>query len=377
MKIVVFTGGGISPSLNPTLYGVISEAQKLGWQVFGGLRGWHAMTQDGRLVEIREPLPEFIKKTGGTFLQSSRVNPIKDPTLFPEIKRRAEQERIDGIITIGGDDTIGAARQVYEKYSIPIIGVPKTVDNDLSATYWAPGFPTAANHYARYAWELKRDQVYTRRILVFLEVKGGKAGWLCSATVLGGADIVIPPEWPFGVQDIIERITALQNQGGLVAISDHARLGGCKYFKEEEKLGQDGLRMHQKPPVILRKELEDVIDNEVKIIVPANLCESGDPLKVDAKYSIELGQKAVQLLAAKKTGLMTVLKRKDGNIVVSSAPLQEVVGDGNYRTMPDEYFDQEKMLPTEKFYDYMKPIITERIVDQEYETFVESIKNIQ
>jgi len=154
--LFVFTGGGLAPVLNPTLYGVVTAARQKGWRVLGGLHGWASLLSEGRYVDFTNLNIESLKENGGTILRSSRTNPYAVADGVKQVKKTLETREIDAIVAIGGDDTLGAAAKLAAD-GVHIVGIPKTVDNDLPGTYFTPGFPSAAYYLAAFVDEIKRD----------------------------------------------------------------------------------------------------------------------------------------------------------------------------------------------------------------------------
>src|SRR3989338_694497 len=162
MTILTFTGGGIAPALNPTLYGIVTEAKKRGIRVLGGIRGWASLLEGGQIVDLTDIDPAPLSNQGGTLLRSSRTNPFKREGNREQIEKTLRAQGIDAIIAIGGDDTLGAAHRVHKEWNFPIVGIPKTVDNDLDGTYWTPGFPSAAQFTAQQTYDIKTHGAYAR-----------------------------------------------------------------------------------------------------------------------------------------------------------------------------------------------------------------------
>jgi len=193
-SIIVFTGGGLAPALNATLYGVISRAKAEKMKVLGGMNGWASMIGKSKIVDLTRININPIKYRGGTFLRSSRTNPLADKNGIKKVKATLKKYNIDYIVAIGGDDTLGAADNLFKKENISIVGIPKTIDNDLAGTYFTPGFPSAASKLIEIVKNLKRDASYALNRIFVVESLGHKAGWLASSSYYGGADVMIPPE---------------------------------------------------------------------------------------------------------------------------------------------------------------------------------------
>src|SRR3989338_5779867 len=175
--VLIFTGGGLAPALNPTLYGAITRARKEGFRILGGLYGWACLGANGKTIDLTKIDLEIIKKNGGTFLRSSPTHPFNSKNGLAELKKRIKKLKIDYIIAIGGDDTLGAAYKLHQQSIIPIDGAPKIIDNDLPETYWSPGFPSAAYYFSQFVKEIREDAAYALSRFFIVEALTAKAGW--------------------------------------------------------------------------------------------------------------------------------------------------------------------------------------------------------
>ena len=197
--LAILSGGGDTPAINSSIECVRNRASMLGFKVYGVLRGWKGLLGDGDLVDLTNIPYDGIY--GGTGLLSSRTNPFpskKNPEdRSQQILRNIERYKIDVLVTIGGDDTNGAAKRMYETYGIPVIGFPKTIDNDLrtrtihhykgedNETVLCPGFASAAMSIKKLTSRLHTTNESHQRIMV-LEVMGRDAGWLTGTASISG-----------------------------------------------------------------------------------------------------------------------------------------------------------------------------------------------
>src|ERR1035438_4906641 len=203
----ILSGGGDTPAINSSIEAVRNRASLLGYRVYGVCRGWKGLLGEGDIVELTNQ--RYDGWYGGTALLSSRTNPFptkKNPeNRVPQILKNLKRYNIDVLVTIGGDDTNGAAKRLYEAEGIPVIGFPKTIDNDLRTrtgfTYkgkeiesvLCPGFPSAAMSIAEMTASLRTTAESHARIIV-LEVMGRDAGWLTGSASFGGATLGLIPE---------------------------------------------------------------------------------------------------------------------------------------------------------------------------------------
>lgn len=377
--ILVFTGGGVAPALNPTLYGVINGAKKEKAKILGGIFGWASLLDDGKIIDLDKLNIEPIEDVGGTILRSSRTNPFKIENGIGQIKKNIKKHKIDYIIAIGGDDTLGAARRLVEEENLPIIGIPKTIDNDLSGTYFTPGFPSAAHYISSFAKEIKIDAAYALQRIFVIEVMGMHAGWLSASASYGWADLIIPPEKEIKLDNFFTLLEKKYKENGnfaTVAISQEAKIEGgiCGIVDDQKDLF--GVTRHELICVNLKQEIKKRLDIDSKILLPGNWLETGKPIEIDKKFAIELGEKAIELIKEGKIGFMANLVRpnpKSLEIKIDSINLGDVVGENKYRNLPDEYFDYNNLKVTEKFYDYMKPILGKYEAQNEYLKLIKKI----
>jgi len=245
--LAILTGGGDTPALNASIEAIKSRAAVLGFKVFGVLQGWKGLLGEGDIVNLTgQPYDGWY---GGTALFSSRTNPFpskKNPIDRTEqVLTNLKRYKIDVLVSIGGDDTNGAAKKMYENFGIPVIGFPKTIDNDLRTqtfhryndeifeTVLCPGFPTAAQTVADLTSRLRTTAESHKRIIV-IEVMGRDAGWLTGSAKLGGAQICLIPEYEmtqerklYFYEKVKEKFTENKKQFLIIAVAE-----GVRWFNE-------------------------------------------------------------------------------------------------------------------------------------------------
>ncbi|MCX7779107.1 MAG: 6-phosphofructokinase [Patescibacteria group bacterium] len=355
-KVLVFTGGGLSPSLNPTLYGVIKRAKKLKANIWGGLEGWQCLSNQGKIIPLNSFDERRIKEKGGVFLKSSRTNPYELKNGLENLKNNFKKQKIDYLIAIGGNDTLGTAYKIFKEEKLPIVGVPKTIDNDLSETYWTPGFPTAAFKLINFVKEI-RDAAHALSRIFIIEVMGEKVGWLAATSYLGQADIIIPPERYVDIDRVIKiifRRYKKNNSSAVVVMSKEAFLGDkIKGLLDDQKDGYKVIR-HELKAWNLRIEIKKRLGIDTKIIIPGNWLQSGRAIEIDKKLAVGLGQKAVNLLSEKKFGWTPIIKKERGNFFVDVCPLKKIL---KKRELDESYFDFKNLIPKRKFVNYINSIL--------------------
>src|SRR3954449_7271158 len=227
MRIGVLTGGGDCPGLNAVIRAIVRKsALAYGHEILGFRDGWR-----GPLEGDAEPLTNDVTRgilpRGGTILGSSRTNPFKRDDGVDVIREKFERMGVDGLIAIGGEDTLGAASRLHQA-GLPVLGVPKTIDNDLGGTDMTFGFDTAVQVCTDAIDRLHTTAESHNRVLV-LEVMGRHAGWIAlHSGIAGGADVILIPERPVNLADVCETIRQRHNRGGrffsIVVVAEGAQL---------------------------------------------------------------------------------------------------------------------------------------------------------
>src|SRR5690349_17041596 len=203
MRIGVLTGGGDCPGLNAVIRAVVRKGIKAhGWEIVGFRNGWQGpienLTKEIGLGDVEEILTR-----GGTILGSSRTNPYKEEGGVDKIKATLAEQGVDALIAIGGEDTLGVAKKLTDD-GVGVVGVPKTIDNDLAATDYTFGFDTAV-HIATEAIDRLRTTAESHFRALVVEVMGRHAGWIALHSGLaGGANVILMPERPFKLADVID-----------------------------------------------------------------------------------------------------------------------------------------------------------------------------
>jgi 6-phosphofructokinase 1 len=321
--IGILTGGGDCPGLNAVIRAVVRRANQLGYQVLGVKDGWKGMlkadVQPLTLDSISGILPR-----GGTILGTSRTNPLKKEedkkTLFANLKTMG----IDYLIAVGGEDTLGVARQLV-KENVKVVGVPKTIDNDVEGTDQTFGFDTAVSIATEAIDRLHTTAESHHRVIV-VEVMGRHAGWIAIFSGLaGGADCILIPEEAKAlgdICDIIKRRHARGKKFSIVVASEGFQLQG------EDELATKGQQLDQFGHVLLggigerlAKLLEQQTGFETRSVVLGHLQRGGSPTAFDRLLGTRYGVKAVDLIAEGKLGHMVCLM---GN-QITSIPLLEAM----------------------------------------------------
>lgn len=381
--IITFTGGGLAAALNATLFGVISTSQKKGYKVLGGIEGWKSLLNSGKVIDFTNTDLSVLQSHGGTILRSSRTNPLKEENGIKQLKNRIEELGINAIVAIGGDDTLGAAYEVSEQLDIPVIGLPKTVDNDLAGTYWTPGFPSTASKIISITRQAKEEAAYALKRVFLVETIGMKAGWIPAASCLANPDLIVVPEREVSLESLLQAIEKKykDNNGyATIVIAEEVR-----FDKEVSGISdnqKDKFRKKSRQNFIsisLREKIKEEFGIYAQCIIPRNYLQTGMPVKIDQKYAIQLGKYAVELLEKGKSGRMCCIIRPDESkkeFTIDSISLKKVAGKENHKVLDESLFNFESFQVTEKMKEYISSFIDFDNIDQEYEDLKNQILGV-
>jgi 6-phosphofructokinase 1 len=335
MRVGLLTGGGDCPGLNAVIRAVVRkaiDAHKA--EVVGFKDGWRGPLED-LAVPLTIESTRGILPRGGTILGSSRTNIFKHENGAEKVIQTLQRHGLDGLIAIGGEDTLGAANRLRQQ-GVNVIGVPKTIDNDLGATDQTFGFDTALQVATEAVDRLHTTAESHNRILV-VEVMGRSAGWIAlHSGIAGGADVILIPELPFDIDEVCRLITRRHERGryfSIVVVAEGAtpregttmRLdtGATDQFGHP-RLGGIGQR--------LEKEIEQRTGYETRATVLGHVQRGGTPTAFDRVLATRLGLAAIDAACENRWGMMTALHATEIELVPIADAVREV------RRVPvDEY----------------------------------------
>lgn len=322
MKIGVLTGGGDCPGLNAVIRAIVRKAYNDKHETIGFRNGWKGIIE-GDIIRLDLAAVAGILPKGGTILGTSRTNPYKIPEDVKKVIDNFKKIKLDVLIAIGGEDTLGVAYKLT-KEGLNVIGVPKTIDNDLSATDYTFGFDTAINTAMECIDRLHSTAESHHRVMV-VEVMGRHAGWIATfAGIAGGADVILIPEIPV---DLTETCNVLKKRHGrgrnfsIVVVAEGAKLKQDSDVTRDESLDEFG---HVKLGGIgdyLAKEIEKRTGYETRATVLGHIQRGGSPTAFDRVLGTRFGVKAVELAENKQFGQMVSL---DGTKIIA-VPLERGV----------------------------------------------------
>ncbi|MBU2541182.1 MAG: 6-phosphofructokinase [Candidatus Omnitrophica bacterium] len=315
-RIAILTGGGDCAGLNPVIRAVTRKGLELDFEIIGLLNGWKGLINKETMPLDLKSVSGILPK-GGTILGTSRTNPYKQEGDVGKIKTNFKDLALDALIAIGGEDTLGVANKLYTQEKLPIVGVPKTIDNDLSCTDYTFGFDTAINIATECIDRLHTTAESHHRIIV-VEVMGRHAGWIATyAGIAGGADIILIPEIPIDTDEVCNLLKKRHERGkkfSIVVVAEGAKLKKDTEVLQEEKKDAFG---HVRLGGIgekLGKLIEEKTGYETRISVLGHIQRGGSPTAFDRILGTRFGIKAVELIKDKQFGKMVALS---GNKIVT------------------------------------------------------------
>ena len=378
-KIAILTGGGDTAALNASIEAIKARVSILGFKVYGIIEGWQGLLGDGNIVNLTgQPYDGWY---GGTALKSSRTNPF--PTKnnpidrTEQIIRNIKRYEIDVLVTIGGDDTNGAAKKLYEKYGIPVVGFPKTIDNDLRTktmhnyngteleAVMCPGFPSAAKGVSEYTARLCTTAESHSRVIV-LEIMGRDAGWLTGSASFGGADISLIPEYDITKErkaDFFKRVKDVYNNSKkgyvIVAVSEGVRW----YDDEKEELGmvyassevdEFGHPRFGGISGVIASEIAKETGIQARAESTGYYARSGNCRKYDKRLVNVLADKLLDILLREDYGKMPVLARLSSYQEIEEYNTGTIdMGDIGNMPLNPAYYDKESFQFNEKYFDFL------------------------
>jgi ATP-dependent phosphofructokinase / diphosphate-dependent phosphofructokinase len=338
MRVGILTGGGDCPGLNAVIRAVGRRAFTRGWEVVGVREGWRGLV-DGIFTALGPREISGLLPRGGTILGTTRTNPYKIDAVERVIEH-FERERLDALVAIGGEDTLGVAARLYAERNFPVVGVPKTIDNDLSATDYTFGFDTAVFIATEAIDRLHTTAESHNRVMV-VEVMGRHTGWIAVMSgIAGGADVILIPEQPMTVEAACAEIQKRHTLGkdfSIVVVSEGYEL---TYASGESRLVAEDARPSDQFGHVrlggvgdaLAREIEERTGYESRVTVLGHVQRGGTPTPRDRVLATRYGLKAADLVAEGRFGRMAAL-RGDSIVDVS---LEEATAE--LKTVPEDWY---------------------------------------
>jgi ATP-dependent phosphofructokinase / diphosphate-dependent phosphofructokinase len=335
MRVGMLTGGGDCPGLNAVIRAVCRRLWEDGHETFGVLSGWRGAI-DGNLEPLGYHEISGILPKGGTIIGTSRTNPHKNEGGVEGVKRTFE--RIDALVAIGGEDTLGVAARLASEENLPIVGVPKTIDNDLNGTDYTFGFDTAV-YVATEAIDRVHSTAESHNRIIVVETMGRHAGWIALFSgIAGGADYILIPEQVVNYDDVAAAVERRKTRGknfSVIVASEGADLPDVADEGEVDEFGHIRVENRAVGETVAR-QVEQRTGMQARATVLGYIQRGGTPTPRDRMLGLRFGLEAADLVTAGRWGQMAALHGDD----VVSVPLTEATAE--LKLVPQEWYETAK-----------------------------------
>jgi phosphofructokinase-like protein len=333
-KVGILTGGGDCPGLNAVIRAVARRSFARDYEVVGIRDGWRGLLE-ASFTELGPREISGILPRGGTILGTTRTNPYKLEDGVEHVRRTFAGAGLDALVAIGGEDTLGVAARLHEEFEFPVVGVPKTIDNDLSATDYTFGFDTAVSIATEAIDRLHTTAESHNRVMV-VEVMGRHTGWIAVMSgIAGGADVILIPEQPISIDEACADIRRRHERGkdfSIVVVSEGYELEGAAQADELDEFGHVRLSQRGVADAVAR-QIEERTGFETRVTVLGHVQRGGSPTARDRVLATRFGLKAADLAHARTFGRMAALQ---GDRIVDVS-LQEATAE--LKTVPPEWYE--------------------------------------
>src|SRR5207342_3723583 len=333
-RVGVLTGGGDCPGLNAVIRAVARRCFSRGYAVVGIADGWRGLVEND-LEPLTAREVTGILPRGGTIIGTSRTNPYKIDGGVERVLRHFAEAGFDSLVAIGGEDTLGVAARLYEEFQLPVVGVPKTIDNDLSATDYTFGFDTAVSICTEAIDRLHTTAESHNRVMV-VEVMGRHTGWIAVMSgIAGGADVILIPEHPISIEEACADIQHRHERGkdfSIVVVSEGYELEGAEGGGDVDEFGHVRLSEHG-VGARLASEIEERTGYETRVTVLGHVQRGGSPTPRDRVLATRFGLKAADLVHEGRFGRMAALHGD----AIGDVSLAEATA--KLKTVPEDWYD--------------------------------------
>jgi 6-phosphofructokinase 1 len=330
----ILTGGGDCPGLNAVIRAVVRRADSAGWDVVAVREGWRGLVEP-IFEDLGPQQVSGILPRGGTIIGTSRTNPFNVEGAVDRVLQNFSDRGLDALVAIGGEDTLGVAARLHAERQFPVVGVPKTIDNDLSGTDYTFGFDTAVFIATEAIDRLHTTAESHNRVMV-VEVMGRHTGWIAVMSgIAGGADVILVPEIPVDFDEVAETIRKRHARGknfSIVVVSEGCELPGLEDGGEQDQFGHVILSKRGVGEA-LGREIEQRTGYETRVTVLGHTQRGGTPTPRDRVLATRFGLKAADLALGGEFGQMAALRGDD----VIAVPLAEATA--QLKVVPREWYD--------------------------------------
>ena len=325
-RIGILTAGGDCPGLNAVIRAVVRRAVADGAEVIGVKNGWRGLAESDVEPLTRSAVTGILPR-GGTILGTSRLNPLDSPDTLARVKKNWQRFGLEGLIVVGGEGTLSAALDIWRDHNLPLVGVPKTIDNDIRGTDFTFGFDTAVGVVTDAVDRLHSTAESHHRVMV-VEVMGRHTGWIAAyGGIAGGADVILVPEHPFRISRVCELLQHREKQGrafSIVVVAEDAQPHEDENFLTDEVREQ--IFRHDRLGGIgtaLAYEIEHCTGIETRVTKLGYVQRGGSPSPFDRVLATRFGVIAYEMIQAEQWGQMAAIR---GNKIVT-VPLEEAVSE--------------------------------------------------
>jgi ATP-dependent phosphofructokinase / diphosphate-dependent phosphofructokinase len=323
-RIGILTGGGDCPGMNAVIRAVVRRAMHDDLFVLGVKSGWQGLI-DGDVEPLTRYSVAGIQFRGGTILGTSRANPVASQESLQKIRDNWRKYGLKALIVTGGNGTLGAALKMYREHGYPVVGIPKTIDNDIGGTDFTFGFDTAVSIATDAIDRLHTTAESHHRVMV-VEVMGRHAGWIAAyAGIAGAADVILVPEVPFRMSTIAEMMIKRREMGrphSIVVVAEDARPHPDEDFLSEEQKGA----IYREERIggigeLVARQLERMTGIEARVSVLGYVQRGGTPTAFDRVLATRFGVYAVEMILKGSLGRMAALRANS----IIDIPLEEAL----------------------------------------------------
>ena len=343
MRAGVLTGGGDCPGLNAVIRAVTRRLLEGGWDVLGVREGWRGLIE-AKLEPLGPREISGILPRGGTIIGTSRTNPYKVDGGVDRVLATMRDSGLDALVAVGGEDTLGVASRLASDHDVHVVGVPKTIDNDLSGTDYTFGFDTAV-YIATEAIDRLHTTAESHNRVMVVEVMGRHTGWIAVVSgIAGGADVILIPEHPITVEEACDDIRRRHTKGkdfSIVVVSEGYELtyasGETRTVTQEADLDAFGHVRLGGVGDALAREIEERTGYETRVTVLGHVQRGGSPTPHDRVLATRYGIKAAELVIAGAWGRMAALRGDE----VTDVSLEEATAE--LKTVPTHWYDTARV----------------------------------
>ncbi|HEV2916081.1 MAG TPA: ATP-dependent 6-phosphofructokinase [Pyrinomonadaceae bacterium] len=325
-RIGILTAGGDCPGLNAAIRAVVRRATAERVEVLGIKNGWRGLVEADVEPLTRDSVTGILPR-GGTILGTSRFNPLQDQDTFKSILENSHRYGLSALIVVGGEGTLSAALDLWREHSYPVVGIPKTIDNDILGTDFTFGFDTAVGIVTDAVDRLHSTAESHHRVMV-VEVMGRHTGWIAAyGGIAGGADVVLVPEHPFKLSRVCNLLQDRRNQGrafSIVVVAEDAHPHREEDFLNSETSQQ--IYRHDRLGgigTVLAHQIESCTGIETRVTKLGYVQRGGSPSPFDRVLATRFGVKAYEMVRAQQWGYMAALHANQ----IIGIPLAEAVRD--------------------------------------------------